>query len=118
MGWTNTINAEAHVKRYGRAIHVGGPIRRDKGDTLKLRVTVSQRTTGAVAEGDTQDVATGRFECWEVVAECRGDAAFEEGPAQASVLGTTWLKGDVTDAVQWSGDLVLMVDNEESAGDE
>ena len=112
----NTINAEAHVRHNGREILVEGPIRCDKRETLRLRVTISQKATGAIAEGDTEEAATGGFQCWEVVAKCRGEAVFEEGWAQASVLGTTWLKGRITDVAQWAGDLVLMDDSEEPTG--
>jgi len=47
-----------------------------------LRVTVTQRTTGAVAEGRTLITCTGGVQQWEVHAATQGKNTFEEGPAE------------------------------------
>src|SRR2546429_428902 len=55
----NTIDPVATLAEKGRHITVTGPIAVTAGERTLLRVTVSQRTTGAVAEGRTIFTGTG-----------------------------------------------------------
>ena len=48
----NTIDPVAVVAGAGRHLIVTGPIRCDQTERTYLRVTVTQRETGAVAEGN------------------------------------------------------------------
>src|SRR5258706_15237818 len=80
---TNTIDPVATVSENGRRIVLTGPIGIGDGTVLKagerayLRVTVTQRATGAVAEGITAFKANGELQHWEVRAKTRGKASFE-----------------------------------------
>ena len=98
----NTINPVATLTDNGRHIVLTGPIRCDGDQPADLRLTVTQRSTGAMAEG------TGRIECttgvkqWEVRAATQGKARFAEGPAIAVGLAVTSTgRGEADDAHQW-----------------
>ena len=56
---TNTIDPLAIVTDNGRQITVTGPIACTESERAYLRVTVTQRPTGAVAEGRTLITCTG-----------------------------------------------------------
>jgi hypothetical protein len=71
-------------------------------------VTVTQRATGAVAEGHTRLTCTGNTQQWEVHASTRGQEIFEEGPATAVALARTSDREDITDAHQWLVDITLV----------
>jgi hypothetical protein len=103
----NTIDPVATVTDQGRQLIVTGPIGCTTGERAYLRVTVTQRATGAVAEGRTLLTCTGGTQQWEVHASVQGDETFEEGPATAAALGRTTAGRKTTDAHQWSVDLTL-----------
>ncbi|WAK02286.1 hypothetical protein [Methylobacter sp. YRD-M1] len=103
----NTIDARAVVTDNGRHIVVAGPIACTESERAFLRVTVSQRDTGAVAEGSTRITCTGDTQQWEVHASAQNQAAFEEGPATAVALAHTTNRGDITDAHQWLVEITL-----------
>jgi hypothetical protein len=103
----NTIDPVARVTDHGRQLVVTGPIACAEGERLHLRVTVTQRTTGAVAEGRTLVPCTGATQQWEVRASAHGRETFEEGPATAVALGRTTEGGTTTDAHQWLVDVTL-----------
>jgi hypothetical protein len=103
----NTIDSQAVVTDNGRHIIVTGPIACAESERAFLRVTVTQRETGAVAEGSTRITCTGDTQQWEVHASVQGRAVFEEGPATAVALAHTTDRGDITDAHQWLVDITL-----------
>jgi len=103
----NTIDAVAGLTDHGRQLVVTGPIACAEGERAYLRVTVTQRATGAVAEGRTVVACTGGIQQWEVRAAARGRETFEEGPATAVALGRTAERGKTTDAHQWLVDIAL-----------
>lgn len=70
--------------------------------------TVTQRSTGAVAEGHTRITCTGDIQQWEVHASTQGQETFEEEPATAVALGRTTDRGETTDAHQWLVDITLV----------
>jgi len=106
----NTINPIAIVTDGGRHILATGPIACTQGERLHLRVTVTQRSTGAVAEGRTLDTCTGDTQPWEVHVSTQGAATFEEGPATATVVGRTTDHEKTTDAHQWLVDITLQAE--------
>ena len=103
----NTIDPVANVTDHGRHLIVTGPIGCTEGETAYLRVTVTQRATGAVAEGRTLITCTGGTQPWEVHASVQGDETFEEGPATAAASARTTDRGETTDAHQWLVEITL-----------
>jgi hypothetical protein len=103
----NTIDSVAIVTDNGRHIIVTGPIVCTENERAHLRVTVTQRATGAVAQGRTRITCTGDTQQWEVHASTQGKETFEEGSATAVALGRTTTRGETTDAHQWLVDITL-----------
>jgi len=93
---------------------VTGPIALGDGTVLlagaraELRVTVTQRSTGAVAEGVAFLTSTGALQQWEVEARAEGGVSFEAGPATAVALARSSLGGKATDAHQWLVNITLV----------
>jgi hypothetical protein len=104
----NTIDPLAIVTDNGRHILATGPIGCTEGERAYVRVTVTQRSTGAVAEGRTRITCTGDTQHWEVHAAVQGQEIFEEGPATAVALARTSDRGDITDAHQWLVNITLV----------
>ena len=104
----NTIDPVGDVRDHGRRIVVTGPISCDEGQRSDLRVTVTQRSTGAVAEGRTVITCTGAVQQWEVHASVHGRESLEEGPAIAVALASTSTHGDTDDAHQWLVGITLV----------
>jgi hypothetical protein len=106
----NTIDPVAGLSEHGRHVELTGPLQvLPAGERVVLRVTVTQRSTGASAEGETQFVATGDLQHWAVQAQTMGRQAFAPGPARATALALTVAKGgEVTDAHQWLVDITLV----------
>jgi hypothetical protein len=104
----NTIDPVAIVTDTGQHIIVTGPIACTAGERAFLRVTVSQRATGAVAEGRTLITCTGNAQHWEVHASTQGNETFEEGPATAVAIARTTDRGETTDAHQWLVNITLV----------
>jgi hypothetical protein len=105
----NTIDPLALVSDSGRHLIVTGPISCTQGERAYLRVTLTQRSTGAVAEGYTRIRCKGEGDPqqWEVHVAVRGPA-FETGPALAVALARTTDRGDTTDAHQWPVEITLV----------
>ena len=104
----NTIDDEAVVGRHGRRLLVTGPIQCTAGERAVVRVTVTQRPTGAVAEGGTLISCTGEPQHWEIGAWTLGKASFQEGAAIATAIATTQDHGNATDAHQWLVPITLV----------
>jgi hypothetical protein len=108
----NTIDPVAIVTDNGRHIIVTGPLVCTAGERAHLRVTVTQRATGAVAEGRTLVTCTGgdptHPQQWEVHASVQDKETFEEGSATAVALDRTTTQGDTTDAHQWLVEITLV----------
>jgi hypothetical protein len=104
----NTIDPVGIVADKGRHLTLTGPLAAFAGDKIELRVTVTQRSTGAVAEGRGFITGTGTTNQWEVEARAQGGATFEAGPAIAVALARTTVHGHATDAHQWLVDLTLL----------
>jgi len=104
----NTINPTATLSGNGHRILVSGPISNTRSEWVDLRVTVTQRSTGAIAEGHLRFAGTTALQQWEVEAERVGSNAFEEGPATAVALAVTNHRGDTDDAHQWLVNVTLV----------
>jgi hypothetical protein len=103
----NTIDPTGIVSENGRHLTITGPIAVTAGERAELRVTVTQRSTGAVARGVAFFTGTGATIQWKVEAMAEGAAAFEAGPATAVALGRTTEGGKATDAHQWLVEITL-----------
>lgn len=97
----NTINPIANLSQNGARITLTGPITCTQVERVVLRVTVTQRNTGAVAEGTATFVGSTQSQQWTVEAHVRGDAAFLPGPVTAVAVAVTSLRGQANDAHQW-----------------
>ena len=104
----NTINSVALVADKGRHVTVAGPLAAAAGDRIELRVTVTQRSTGAVAEGRAFLTGTGALQRWEVETAAEGGAIFEAGPATAVAFARTTVDGKATDSHQWLVNITLL----------
>ena len=106
----NTIDPVASVTDNGRHILVTGPIGCTVGERVYLRVTVTQRATGAVAEGNTfrTCIGEGVTPQWEVHASTQGKETFREGDATAVAIARTTSRGATTDAHQWLVNITLV----------
>jgi hypothetical protein len=104
----NKIDTVAIVTDNGRRILLTGPVECGDGERADLRVTVTQRETGAVAEGHTFITCTGEPQRWEIDALTQGDQTFEEGPVVGVLAGRTVSRGETTDAHQWLVNITLV----------
>ena len=104
----NTIDTVGIVAGKGRQVTVTGPIAVTAGERTELRVTVTQRSTGAVAEGVIIFTGTGQTNQWEVTAAAEGRAAFQAGPATVVGLARSSSKSKATDAHQWLVNVTLL----------
>ena len=85
----NTIDPVAVVAGAVRHLIVTGPIECTLDESADLPVTVTQRTTGAVAEGTATFNCAGVIEQSEVHAATHSKSTFEEGPATGVGLAET-----------------------------
>ena len=104
----NTIDPVGIVAHHGRHVTLTGPLAFTAGERAHLRVTVTQRTTGAVAEGHLILTGTGTTNQWEVTATVEGRETFEAGHATAVAIARTALHGQATDAHQWLVNITLV----------
>ena len=104
----NTIDAIAKITDNGRGIVVTGPLECTESQPVDLRVTVSQRSSGAVAEGTARITCTPNRVQWEVRITTQGNATFQEGPAIATALARSTQHGDPDDAHQWLVEITLV----------
>ena len=75
-----------------------------------MRLTVTQRSTGAAAEGRAFLTATGAVQQWEVETAAEGGATFEAGPATAVAFARNTVGGKATDAHQWLVNITLVME--------
>ena len=104
----NTIDPVGIVADKGRQVTVTGPIAVTAGERTEMRVTVTQRSTGAVAEGVIYFTGSGQTNQWEITALAEGRAAFEAGPATVVGLARRSIEGQATDAHQWLVNVTLL----------
>lgn len=104
---TNTINPTAAITHRGKKVLLTGPVKASAGEHVMIRVTLTQRTTGALAEGHAHFIATGLPQTWGVEVTVSGDERFEAGPATAVAAAVTNIRGHSTDAHQWIVNVML-----------
>jgi hypothetical protein len=109
----NTVDMLAYVTGGGRQLMVTGPIAGDvPGEVVHLEVTVTQRTTGAVARGQTFLTLAGGGPAspqqWQIQASTLGNETFEPGPATVVAIATTSNRGVTSDAHQWLVQVTLV----------
>ena len=97
----NTIDPVAIVTDVGRHVVVTGPLACTSGERAYLRVTLTQRATGAIAEGSALVTCTDVIEQWSVDTVIQGKQGFQPGPAVATAVARTVQRGTTTDAHQW-----------------
>ena len=97
----NTIDPLASLKDNGRGVIVTGPIECSESQPTELEVTVTQRQTGAVAQGRARITCTPTSQQWEVRAQTQGNETFQEGPAVAVAMARSNVGGRADDAQQW-----------------
>ena len=104
----NTIDPSGAIAVGGHQIHITGPIMATQGEEVHLKITVTQRTTGAIAEGEVKFVATGAPQHWQATAHRFHKETFAEGPAVAVAVARTTLQGKTTDSHQWLVPIMLV----------
>lgn len=104
----NTIDPVGIVADKGRQVTVTGPIAVTESERTELRVTVTQRSTGAVAEGVIFFTGSGQTNQWEVTVHAEGHSVFEAGPATVVGLARSSQTGRTTDAHQWLVNVTLL----------
>ena len=104
----NTIDPVGIVADNGRHVTLTGPLAVTAGQRAYLRVTVTQRSTGAVAEGRAVLTGTATTNQWEIEAAVEGDETFEAGPATAVAIARSTQHGHATDAHQWLVNITLV----------
>ena len=104
----NTIDPVAVATEGGHHVVVTGPLTCTEGERAYLSLTLTQRTTGALAEGNALITCTGVEQQWSVDAAVHGKAGVTPGPAVAVAVATTVLRGTTTDAHQWLVDVTIV----------
>lgn len=95
------IDPVATLSADGRHVLVGGPLTCPEGATFRLRVSVTQRASGAYAEAIKTFACTGTAQHWSASARRTGGERFSAGAVEVCALGRTFAGGRVTDAHQW-----------------
>lgn len=103
---SNTMFPVAIMADHGRHVTVAGPLSSFAGDRIELQVRVTQRSTGAVAEGVAFLTAIGSVQRWEVETTAKGRENFEAGPATSVAFAR--ISGKATDAHQWLVNITLV----------
>src|SRR5437773_2696300 len=104
----NTIDPVAIVSGNGLHVVMTGPIACTEGERASLRVTVTQRETGALAEGVALFACAGVVQQWKVLASIQGNETFQPGPATAVAIGRSSSGAKTTDAHPWLVNITLV----------
>ncbi len=104
---SNDVQTVTFVDDNFHKLRVTGHIICDAGGTAHFRVTITQRTTGAVAEGVASIACTGEMQEWKVLARVKGQQGFEEGPVTVVYFTRTREGKEIGDAHQWLTVLTL-----------
>lgn len=97
----NTIDTTATLHPGGTRITLTGPLSCTQVEFVGMRVLVTQRTTGATAEGNAFLIGSPVQQQWVVLATVHHGPRFEPGPATAVALAISVREGEPTDAHQW-----------------
>lgn len=102
------IASPVQLSDNGRHIFIEGHGGCAADQMVRVHVTVTQSTTGALARGHTQEFCTGDLQHWTIKAVARGPARFVAGPAEACGVARTRFRGKRTDTFQWCRDITLV----------
>ncbi len=91
----------------GNAVKIGGPFGCPAGDNVRLRATVSQGATGAVAEGTWSATCQGHNVHWHATAVVSDGALLQAGCAHGVGLAIVRRNGRPVEASQWLSTLTL-----------
>ncbi len=91
----------------GHRVQVGGPIACPSGDTVQLRATVSQATTGAVASGSWLGRCTGRSRHWKTIASVTYGPSFTVGCGRGAGVAVIRRADQAVTRVTWQNALKL-----------
>jgi hypothetical protein len=97
----------AQLANGGGTVRVSGPITCGMGDSVRIRATVSQASTGAVAEGLWSKRCTGTLQHWHITAIVTDGAHFSAGDADGAGLAIIRRHGVPGSAIQWIRPLTL-----------
>ena len=103
----NTIHPVGLIAENGRGLLITGPISFTAGEMVHMKVTVTQRSTGALAEGTVVLHSTGTPFVWQVELHTCGQAVFKPGPATAVAVAVSATRHQATDAHQWLVNITL-----------
>ena len=95
------FNRTGGLTNGGRGVNVSGPIGCPAGDSVQLRATVSQRSTGAVAQGFWNKVCAGSGQHWHTTASVTDGVTMSAGCVHATGLAIVRHAGKPVDAFQW-----------------
>jgi hypothetical protein len=104
----NTIDPILTVSHDGRHVLVSGPLACDRTQPVLMRVTVTQRTTGAIAEGYATVIGSTTERHWQIHAHTLGGPKFEPGAATVVGLARSGWIGHADDAHQWLVNVTLV----------
>lgn len=96
---SNTIGASGSLGPHGRTAIVTALIECTAGQTVQIRVTLTQGQ--AIGEGAGHGTCTGSVAEYPVRVSARGETGFTAGPAQACASAVNRDRGDVVDTRQW-----------------
>jgi hypothetical protein len=99
----------------GRAVKLSGPIKCPAGDIVRVRATVSQRSTGAVAQAFWNKPCTGKGQHWHKTASVNDGVMLSAGCAHAAGLAIIRHAGKPVDAFQWLRTVTLKATGKTSA---
>jgi alpha-beta hydrolase superfamily lysophospholipase len=97
----NTIDEHATYTRDGARVRVTGPIGCTREERIAIRVTVTQRATGARARKTWTSRCTGELQHWQVRARARHGKRFQTGKGRVCAVAQTRNSSRVTDARKW-----------------
>ena len=109
------FNRAGVIAKRGAAVMVSGPISCPTGDTVRLRATVSQLATGAVAQGFWSKSCAGSVQHWDMTAKVTDSASFTAGCAHGTGLAIVSRNGKAVTASQWLSALTLTAARKASA---
>ena len=116
-GTLQTIDRKVILRADGRTLVVSGPVACTRGERVTVDARVTQRLTGALAEGRWHATCTGEKQTWRVRrAVTKHRERFGPGEAEACGLLLTRRRGRVTDAHQWCRESGVTIVEEDAGG--
>ena len=97
----NTIDERATYRKDGRLLRVSGPIGCSRGESISIRVTVTQRATAARARSRWKGRCAGKVQHWRATASARRGTRFNNGGGRVCAVAKTRNGARVTDTRKW-----------------